>query len=74
MNFFFLQLYFGTSKTHISRIKKSYSNKDLHTVDPVAVGGFLIKEKLQAKLPKFKIIVLKPKYERKKCPKPKMLT
>lgn len=58
---FFLQLYFRTSKTHISRIKKSYSKR-----------WFSDKEKLQAKLPKFAItIALKCKNERKKIPKTK---
>ena len=33
-----------TSKTHKSRLKKSYSNEDLHMVDLVAEGGFLIEK------------------------------
>ena len=47
MNFFFLffaTFYLRTSKTHKSRLKKSYSNEDLHMVDLVAEGGFLIEK------------------------------
>ena len=42
--FFFSTFYLWTSKTHKSRLKKSYSNEDLHMVDLVAEGGFLIKK------------------------------
>ena len=43
MNLFFLQLYLWTSKTHKSRLKKSYKI-DLYMVALVAVGGFLMKK------------------------------
>ena len=42
--FFFATFYLWTSKTHKSRLKKSYSNEDLHMVDLVAEGGFLIEK------------------------------
>lgn len=63
------------SKTDISRLKKILLKQRFAHRRPRSFGWFSDKEKLQAKLPKFAItIVLKPKNERKKCLKPKMLT
>ena len=42
--FFFCNYIFERRKPTYLALKKSYSNNDLHTVDPVALGGFLIKK------------------------------